>query len=154
MEDMIGFIRQSALIIFFSLMISSNVSSQESSVKAEQAIRNTHAEWFNDLLNENVKALNLLLSEDVTLSFGGNLMPRSQFLSYLKDGVASYENAEHKNSMVRVYGKTGIVTGRSNLSYTFNGNAGYERLSYIAVYIRKNGRWRMVAWQSAMLPSE
>ena len=101
------------------------------------------------LLSEDAGALDLLLVDDITLAFpDGNLMPRAEFLSYLKSGELSYDSAEHEDLLVRVYGTTGVVTGRSSLAYRFKGEAGFER--YTAVYARTEVRWRMVAWHSTM----
>lgn len=119
--------------------------------KTEQGIRKAHAAWFDGLLAENAAALDRLLAADVTLAFpGGNLMPRAEFLSYLKAGELYYDTAEHEDTLVRVYGTTGVVTGRSNLAYRFKGKAGFERLRYTAVYAGGDGQWRLVAWHSTV----
>jgi ketosteroid isomerase-like protein len=153
MKKTVGFIGKSRLVVIILVVMSTVVPAQETSTKAEQAIRKTHNAWFNALLKEDVTSLDSLLSGDVTLSFpGGNLMPRMEFLSYFKAGELFYDSAQHVNSMIRVYGETGIVTGQSNLAFRFKGNAGSERLRYTAVYIRKDGRWLLTAWQSTILP--
>ena len=132
-------------------MSSGTLSAQEPDIGAEQAIRKTHNAWFDALLAEDAGALDLLLVDDITLAFpDGSLMPRAEFLSYLKSGELFYDTAEHEDVLVRVYGTTGVVTGRSNLAYRFKGEAGFERLRYTAVYARTEVRWRMVAWHSTM----
>ena len=132
-------------------MSSGTLSAQEPDIGAEQAIRKTHNAWFDALLAEDAGALDLLFVDDITLAFpDGSLMPRAEFLSYLKSGELFYDTAEHEDVLVRVYGTTGVVTGRSNLAYRFKGDAGFERLRYTAVYARTEVRWRMVAWHSTM----
>lgn len=124
---------------------------REPAVDPEQAIRNTHTAWFDALLGEDANALDNLVADDVTLAFpGGNLMPRADFLSYLKRGELFYDTADHEDALVRVYGTVGVVTGRSNLGYRFTGNAGLERLTYTAVYARREERWQLVAWHSTL----
>ena len=81
-------------------------------------------------------------------------MPRPEFLSYLKVGELYYDTAEHEDTLVRVYGTTGVVTGRSNLAYRFKGKAGFERLRYTAVYAGTDGQWRLVAWHSTERPEQ
>ena len=118
---------------------------------AAQAVRKAHSTWFERLLAEDTTGLDQLLADDVTLAFpDGNLMPRADFLSYLKSGALFYYTAEHEDVLVRIYGTTGVVTGRSNLAYRFKGKAGLERLRYTAVYARTGGRWRLVASHSTV----
>jgi ketosteroid isomerase-like protein len=139
------------VVVAILVLWSAAVLAMEPPATAEQAIRSAHAAWFDALLGENVDALDRLLADDVTLGFpGGNLMPRAEFLSYLKVGDLYYDTAEHEDTFVRVYGTTGVVTGRSNLAYRFKGKAGFERLRYTAVYARTDGQWRLVAWQSTI----
>ncbi len=113
----------------------------------------THIAWFEGLLAEDTTIVSRVLSDDVTLGFpGGNVMPKTEFLSYLQSGDLFYDIAEHEAVKFRVYGASAVVTGRSNLAYCFKGNAGFERLTYTAVYVRTDGGWKMVAWQSTTRP--
>jgi len=145
--------RLAGVMVVTLAVSSAAVSAQEPSATAEEAIRNAHTAWFDALLSEDTAALERLLADDVTLAFpGGNLMPRSEFLSYLKAGELYYDTAEHEDSLVRVYGTTGVVTGRSNLAYRFKASAGFERLRYTAVYVDTDGQRRLVAWHSTVRP--
>ena len=116
-------------------------------------LKGAHNAWFEGLLAEDTIILNRVLSDDVTLGFpGGNVMPRATFLSFLQSGELFYDTAYHEAVEFRTYGNAAIVTGRSNLAYRFKGDKGFERLSYTAVYVRTNGAWKMVAWQSTTRP--
>lgn len=115
------------------------------SIAAHQA----HERWFSGLLAEDTVLVSNVLSADVTLGFpGGNVMPRSEFLAALQDGELFYDTADHEDVLLRLYRGTAVVTGRSTLTYRYRGNAGSEQLTYTAIYIRTDQRWRMVAWQS------
>lgn len=150
-------VRQLALAFALTTAVSSCDRSvvfayaQKSNVDSEQAVRKSHAAWFDALLAGDTAALEQLLAADVTLAFpGGNLMPRAEFLSYLKSGELFYDTAEHEDMLVRIYGATGVVTGRSTLGYRFKGKPGVERLRYTAVYARTDTRWWLVAWHSTI----
>ena len=124
---------------------------QKSDADSEQAVRKSHAAWFDALLAEDIATLEQLLARDVTLAFpGGNLMPRAEFLLNLKSGELFYDTAEHEETSVRTYGAAGIVTGRSTLGYRFKGKPGVERLRYTAVYVRTDTTWRLMAWHSTI----
>jgi hypothetical protein len=112
------------------------------------AVSAAHASWFAGILGDRV-VLNEVLAQDVTLRFpSGTEMPRSRFLSLLESGELAYDSAQHQETKIRLYGDTGIVTGRSTLRYRYQGKADSERLAYTAVYVRTSGRWVLVAWQS------
>ena len=78
---------------------------------------------------------------------------RAEFLSLLQSGELFYDTAEHESVGFQIYGNTAVVTGRSNLTYRYKGAKDFERLSYTAVYVRTNGEWKMVAWQSTRRPN-
>jgi len=125
---------------------------QQQVSRIEEAVRDAHTAWFEGLLSENAAALDRLLADDVALIFGGYPMPRAQFLSHLKAGELYYDTAEHEETLVRFLGTTGVVNGRSRLTYRFKGKAGSERLSYTAVYAVADGQPRLLTWHSTMLP--
>jgi hypothetical protein len=116
----------------------------------EQSLRSAHQSWFKGLLNEDTKFFDVFFADEITLGFGMRSMPRADFLKLLSSGELFYDDAEHAEVHFRVYGNTGVVTGRSNLKYRFNGVEGYERLHYIAIYVLVETNWKMVAWQSAI----
>ena len=53
---------------------------------------------------------------------------------------------------VRVYGGAGIVTGTARMESTARGQDTRFRIRYIAVYVKAQERWQMVAWQSTRIP--
>ena len=123
---------------------------QAAAVPDDEALRKAHQSWFDGLLNEDFSFFDTFLAEDITLGFGMRSMRRVDFLKHLSSGELFYDEAEHLEVFFRVYGNTGVVTGRSNLKYRWQGNEGFERLHYLAVYVATDSNWKMVAWQSAI----
>jgi hypothetical protein len=87
-------------------------------------------------------------------------MPRQELINDLKNGAIFCDSAFLEYSKIRIYGNTGVINGRSNLTFRFkmdNGEffKGLEKLTYTAVYVRdKSSRIKMVAWQSTTRPNE
>ena len=53
--------------------------------------------------------------------------------------------------VVRVYGQTAVVTGKSHMKFE-SGELEYDLLiPFIDVYVKSNRNWQMVAWQSTKL---
>lgn len=117
------------------------------------AVAQAHETWFRGLMAHDTTTLSPVLSADITLGFpAGNVMPRQDFLQYKQEGQLFYDSADHQELHIRVYAGVAVVTGRSTLAYRFKGTAGSERLAYTATYVRSSGQWRMVAWQSTIVP--
>jgi predicted ester cyclase len=112
-------------------------------------LKDAHDAFFKGILAEDTVILDKLLSDDVTLRFpGGGEMPRATFLSLLKSGELFYDTGEHEAVKFRIYENTAVVTGRSNLAYRYKEYEGFERLAYTATYVKTDGEWELVAWQS------
>lgn len=141
----------SAILLFVLLTSYCSKAPQDKSIPS--GLKDTHSAWFEGLLSEDTTIVSGVLSDDVTLGFpGGNVMPRTTFLAYLQSGDLFYDTAEHEDVRFRVYENAAVVTGRSNLAYRYKGNDGFERLTYTSVYVRTDGVWKMVAWQSTTRP--
>ncbi len=114
----------------------------------ETDVRAAHARWFAGILGDRA-VLEQVLAPDVTLRFpGGNNMPREGFVGLLRSGELSYLSADHRDTTVRVYGDAAVVTGATTLGYRLGSKTDSERLAYTAVYVRRQGIWVLVAWQS------
>ena len=144
---------RSYLLVFVLCVTSFEVAGAQASTADSVAVSQAHERWFRGLLAEDTTVLSTVVAPDVTLGFpGGNVMPRKDFLGYLQSGQLFYDSADHHDLRIRVYGAAAVVHGRSTLTYRFQKAAGSERLAYTATYIRSGGEWRMVAWQSTMVP--
>jgi len=52
---------------------------------------------------------------------------------------------------VRVYAATAVVTGQAAVEIKVNGQAKNLQIRFIDVYVKREGHWQMVAWQSTRL---
>ena len=90
-----------------------------------------------------------LFAADYTYTPGnGNLMDRESHMAFTTSGATSVESLLSEDRLVRVYGETAIVTGR----WVFTGTrpAGVvtqQRIRYLLVWVKRDGRWQMVAEQ-------
>lgn len=146
---MLSISRISQIAALITLIVLPVVGLTSAEVESAE-VRSAHERWFSGLIGDRA-VLSEVLAADVTLRFpGGNQVPRNEFLRLLESGELAYDSATHSETEFRVYGNTGVVTGRSTLAHRFQGNASSERLAYTAVYIRTSEHWKMVAWQSTI----
>jgi ketosteroid isomerase-like protein len=101
------------------------------------------------MLHSDVSALDSLLAEDATIFWGdGTADDKASTLALLRSGRLRYAQLDYENTRVRLYGETAVVTGQARIREQSEN----ERRSYLVrvtrVYVRQEGRWRLVASQT------
>ena len=118
---------------------------------AEQAVRQVEDRRVKAMIDDDFAALDAILADDLTYAHSsGALDTKASYLEALKSGKTKYLTFDRTPSVVRLYGDTAVVTGAATLS--LRGQAAPFSLRYTLVYVRRDGQWRMVAWQSTRLP--
>ncbi len=108
---------------------------------------------FKAMVRGDVAALRRALSEHVTYTHSnGAHDTKSQFLASLTLGQLSYKSIIPEARSVGVYGGAGIVTGTARMEVTARGQDTRFRIRYLAVYVKAQDRWQLVAWQSTRVP--
>ena len=101
------------------------------------------------VLHGDVGALDSLTAEDATIFWGdGTADDKASMLALLRSGRLRYAQLDYEKTQVRLYGQTAVVTGQARVK----AQSQNERLSYLVrvtrVYVRQQGRWRLVASQT------
>ena len=119
---------------------------------AERAVLQMEEARVHAMLAGNLPALSEFLSADLTyVHSGGQLETRSEFIERLKTGKLRYRRFDRQEVRARVYGKTAVVTGRAHVEVDADGGPNAFEIRFLDVWVRQNGRWQMVAWQSTRL---
>ena len=117
-------------------------------------VQQTEELRIKSLLGNDIPSLDRILADDLTYAHStGKVEHKREFLSLLAAGILRYKNFECSDVQVRVYGNAAVVTGKADIHVEFGGKADHVLLRYTAVYVRKDGSWQMVAWQSTKIPS-
>jgi hypothetical protein len=97
-------------------------------------------------------ALDTLLAEDLTYGrTSGVQHTKAQVLSLVgAGGPYALDYSTPDSLSVRVFGETGIVTGLLKVKLTAQ-PAPYT-LRFTDTWVRRNGRWQLVAFQATRLP--
>ena len=108
---------------------------------------------FKAMVRGDLATLRMALADHLTYTHSsGQHETKTQFLASLTMGQLSYKSIIPEARSVRVYGGAGIVTGTARMEITARGQDAHFRIRYIAVYVRAQDRWQMVAWQSTRVP--
>ena len=108
---------------------------------------------FKAMVRGDLTALRMVLSDQLTYTHSsGRHETKAQFLASLTMGQLSYKSIIPEARAVRVYSGVGLVTGAARMEITARGQDAHFRVRYLAVYVKAQDRWQMVAWQSTRVP--
>lgn len=128
------------------LLLSLSASAQEST---EQTILKLEDQWTEALVKADTAFLERLYADDIVYTHtNGTVNNKAEFLGTLKAGKAKYLAVDRSEGKVQVHGDAAIVTFRAVIKV----NTVTLPSRIIHVFVRQDGVWRMVAYQSTRLP--
>lgn len=117
---------------------------------AAQEVRKMERAWLDAYEQHDEKAMDAIVADDFTITFpDGSIQTKSQIIASLKmprrtgGPIPKFHTEEVQ---ARVYGDTVILTGRVVTEYQRDGQTiSKEQQRYTDTYVRRNGRWQVVA---------
>ena len=104
-----------------------------------------HARWWNALLAGDAAVLDTLLADDLTFHNPfGSTETKADFIGHIRAGRLKYDYIKDEVPLIRIHGQTGIVTGRVDIEYQWEGRPSPEGLYYTAVYGWTSPHWHML----------
>lgn len=117
----------------------------------EAAVRAVEDRRIKALIDDDFAALEEIFADDLTYTHSNaSVDTKASYIETLRKGTTKYAAIERDTPAVRLYGHTAILTGTATM--TMRGQADPVRLRYTLVYVKRDGRWQAVAWQSTRLP--
>lgn len=112
--------------------------------KTEEKLRRLHEEWAKALMSGDAAALDRLLADDfIETDADGEFWHKPQKIELLEKFKGELK-ADASDGVLRVYGKTAIVTGR----FTIKRKTDEEKICrYTVIYLKRGGRWQIAAAQ-------
>jgi ketosteroid isomerase-like protein len=108
---------------------------------------------FKAMVRGDLAALRMVLIDSLTYTHSSGVHDtKKQFLGSLTLGQLSYKSIIPEARSVRVCAGAGIVTGTARMEITARGQDTRDRIRYLAVYVKAQDRWQLVAWQSTCVP--
>ena len=101
------------------------------------------------MIDEDIDALSELLADDLHYSHTrGSVESKAQFLSTVQSRRIDYLAAKPRDVRVRLFGDTAVITGLSDMSLIYRGEALDFTIRFLEVSHRVGAHWQLVAWQS------
>jgi hypothetical protein len=99
-----------------------------------------------------VDALDKCLGADLTyVHSSGVVETKDQFLGGIKSGKYKYKAVTTEGVTVRSYGDTAVLGGKATIDVVADGKDLHVVLRFTDVWVKRDGRWQMVAWHSTRL---
>ena len=122
---------------------------------AARTLARADREFTLAISRNDTAALKRILSDDLTLTASGGLViGKARWIEIVETGARRYKSYETDDLVVRAYGDAGVVTGRADVTELAGGQEFPGRYRFTRVYVRRGGRWRVVAIQLTALPRQ
>ncbi len=117
--------------------------------KAADEVRKLERSWLDAYEKYDAKAMDEIVAEDFTITFpDGSIQTKKQIIADIKaprGANAPTYKFYTEDVQARVYGDTVILMGRVVTEWQMNGKPMREQSRYTDTYVRRNGRWQVVA---------
>ena len=106
--------------------------------------------WNDAHLRGDAGALDRLWADDLVVTVPDMpVMDKSESLAFMRSGKMKFHRYQTSDLRTRVYGDAAVVTGQLE-RVRDAANKGFEDdWRFTKVYVRRNGRWQVVAWHGS-----
>lgn len=112
-------------------------------------------EYDEALVRGDALVLERLYSDDfIYTTPDGEVRDKAQQLAFTRTGDLRLESGQSDDVRVRVYGNTAVMTGRFTATGKFRDQRIDIRERYTAVWVKREGRWRLVAEQGNLIKQQ
>ena len=154
MKDTIIFLILAAAVPFAAAWPRASETPQAG--EAEREVRKLERAWLDAYEQRDAKAMDAIVADDFTITFAdGSIQTKAQILNSIKAPrrPASPTFKFHTEDVQsRVYGDTVILIGRVVTEYQRDGKAVKEENRYTDTYVKRRGRWQVVASHLSNVP--
>lgn len=142
--------------IFPILLLTLLTCGYASAQTPEQEVRKLERAWLDAYEQRDAKAMEAIVADDFTITFtDGSVQTKPQILNMIK-APRRADNPPPKiyteEVRARVYGETVILVGRVVSEWQQNGQTMKEQNRYTDTYVRRGGRWQVVASHLSSVP--
>jgi uncharacterized protein (TIGR02246 family) len=123
--------------------------------KSEQEVRKLERAWLDAYEKRDVEAMNAIVADDFTITFSdGAMQTKPQIIESLKRPRGSSSTFVTEGVQSRVYGDTVILIGLVISEWKQNDKPMTDRSRYTDTYVKRNGKWQVVASHLSNAPKQ
>ena len=144
--------KQILVTVVAALVLSSVAVGQKQSAtkdqrgSVEQAVREVDKERIQAQINADAAALDRIYADDfIGVGPSGTVRTKAQVIADFTSGSLKFQSITTDDVQVRVYGDTAVETGLSTMSGQDKGKTVPSDTRFTRVWVKQQGRWRLVA---------
>jgi uncharacterized protein (TIGR02246 family) len=116
--------------------------------KLVEEVRALDREWAQAVLRADAATLERIFADDLTYVHGNaKTETKKEFIARIASRSLAYKKVQLGDANVRIYGDTAVDTGTFEASVDVDGKPVDAKVTYLRVYVRQGGRFRLVAHQ-------
>jgi len=110
--------------------------------------------WADAVRDRDMKALDRLFADDLVITtYDGGTRGKKEELEVLKpDPNVRTVSVANEDVAVKLFGDVSVVTALAKMQFVLKAKDTAVALRYTAVFVKRDGRWQLVALQSASVP--
>jgi ketosteroid isomerase-like protein len=116
-----------------------------SSQSSEAAIRALEREWTEAQSHNNNRALDLIFDNALVYVEYGKLVSKAEYLSRIRQGIATPDEVAIEPMSVRIFGGTAIVVGSYREMQRKRGQTLIKRWRFIDTWVYEKNGWALVS---------
>ena len=134
-------------IVTSSLILGQSIDEKTNQYsKAEQEVLKVNEKYDKAIISRDAAAYERILANDfIFTSFDGVVSNKAQELEKVKSGDLKFEFGKSDDVRIKIYGKTAVVTARFRAKGQSKGKNFTVLERYTVVFVKRNGRWQLVA---------
>jgi len=115
----------------------------------EAQIKRLDARRLKAFIDGGIETLDRILSSGLVYTHAsGWRQNKAELLASIRSGELKYRAFTMRSVSMQVHGSTVIATGEASAQVRSKGQELNVSLLFLEVYVRQDGRWQLVAWQS------
>jgi ketosteroid isomerase-like protein len=120
-----------------------------------ETVENLERELVRAIAHTDLQTYDRIVADDyVAFLPSGEVRTKAEIMTSYRTGARGYPGLAIYDVEARVYGDTAVVSARTRGSRRDGARQVANRVRYIRVFARRDGRWRAVAQMSAPLPEQ
>jgi ketosteroid isomerase-like protein len=124
------------------------VAPAEASSQAERELLQANEQYDRAIMGADVAALERIFADEfIYTNPKAEVLDKKQQIAALSSADFKLTEAASDDVRIRVYGNTAVMTGRFTAKTESGGKSEMIEERYTAVWVRRDGRWELVAEQ-------
>jgi ketosteroid isomerase-like protein len=141
-----------ALLCLLSMSLAATAQNKASASAVENQIKKLEQDWAQATVKEGAPVVDRYEADDiVSTDPSGRVTDKSQDKKDLSSGDLKFESMELSDLQVHAFGNTAVAVGSNTLKGTYKGQDISGTYRFTDTWLKRNGKWQVIATQSTKL---